>query len=545
MAIKTILDVEVNDKDFKRFKELFDEYNQALDKTPEGMEKVSAKMGGWNNRLAGIIAKMNIEQRQHATILEKQDRLWHGISTSTKSVAANIYSATTSLLRWASLTSVFTGLVGAGSLFGIDKLASSVGAGRRSSSGLGLSYGEQKSFETNFGTLVDPGRVLSGVSESLTDITKRYPLYGAGLNEGDIAGQSTGQVSVKLLDKLKDIADNTDPKFYAQVIQARGLGSLTSAEDLRRLHDISPADLAALKSRAEKDVGAFGLEGQTQKAWQDFSVQMSRAGQEIENVFVKGLTELIGPLNNLSQSFVKATKDLLSNPHLGEWITTFGNGIEHVAEYMATDKFQSDVKNFVDGVGKLADALMKIVGTSGDRSGSGGTGIAGIVNRATSDEHANKMDAYWDRVGKGNLPSPVLEERRGALSRWSNPANLRKVGGHGFQTFSSPSEGIRAAGHQLDLYYNRDKLDTIEGIISKYAPLNENDTEGYIKYIEGQTGHGRNDHLNLKDKSEMANLLAGILNKEQGTSRYKPQSVVTILNNTGGNANVTVSQLPQ
>lgn len=85
-----------------------------------------------------------------------------------------------------------------------------------------------------------------------------------------------------------------------------------------------------------------------------------------------------------------------------------------------------------------------------------------------------------------------LMERPNLNVRNNNPLNIRendtdwegKVGhSGGFVKFISPEYGFRAAYRTLMTYRNHHGLDTIEGIVSRWAPDNENHTEGYINYI--------------------------------------------------------------
>lgn len=88
----------------------------------------------------------------------------------------------------------------------------------------------------------------------------------------------------------------------------------------------------------------------------------------------------------------------------------------------------------------------------------------------------------------------------------NNPCNLR-VGGKkfvgeigenkGFRIFDSMRNGYRAAFKTL-ITYRKNGLDTISKIIHRWAPITENDTNGYIKYVCDKTGIEPNKKLNVK-----------------------------------------------
>jgi hypothetical protein len=83
----------------------------------------------------------------------------------------------------------------------------------------------------------------------------------------------------------------------------------------------------------------------------------------------------------------------------------------------------------------------------------------------------------------------------------NNVGNLRPVGqSTGFQQFSSPEEGIKAMDNQLRIYGEKHKINTLRGVITRYAPPSDkNDTEGYINFVAEKTGLKPDQEINLSD----------------------------------------------
>ncbi|MCG7546951.1 hypothetical protein [Pseudoalteromonas sp. Of7M-16] len=90
-----------------------------------------------------------------------------------------------------------------------------------------------------------------------------------------------------------------------------------------------------------------------------------------------------------------------------------------------------------------------------------------------------------------------MSSRKNRNVRNNNPLNIRAnkikwngaVGDDGeFVKFESPELGFRAAYKTLMTYRNKHGLDTIDGIISRWAPDNENHTDGYITYVREKMG---------------------------------------------------------
>ena len=66
-----------------------------------------------------------------------------------------------------------------------------------------------------------------------------------------------------------------------------------------------------------------------------------------------------------------------------------------------------------------------------------------------------------------------------------------------FEQFESMEMGVRAAILNLRSYFDRG-IDTIEGIIKKWAPPTENDTGAYVNYVERCSGVDRNKKLRFE-----------------------------------------------
>lgn len=114
--------------------------------------------------------------------------------------------------------------------------------------------------------------------------------------------------------------------------------------------------------------------------------------------------------------------------------------------------------------------------------------------------------------------------------RNSNPGNLRKskdqwegaIGDDGaFVIFDSPESGVRALAKNLQSY-GRQGYDSIEKIINRWAPPNENDTQSYIDSVVAATGIPATQSLDLSDPDTLSSLAQAISFHETG-SRYNPE----------------------
>ena len=114
--------------------------------------------------------------------------------------------------------------------------------------------------------------------------------------------------------------------------------------------------------------------------------------------------------------------------------------------------------------------------------------------------------------------------------RNANPGNIRKskdqwegaIGDDGaFVIFDSPESGVRALAKNLQSY-GRQGYDSIEKIINRWAPPNENDTKSYIDSVVAATGIPATQSLDLSDPDTLSSLAQAISFHETG-SRYDPE----------------------
>ena len=109
--------------------------------------------------------------------------------------------------------------------------------------------------------------------------------------------------------------------------------------------------------------------------------------------------------------------------------------------------------------------------------------------------------------------------------RNNNPLNIRhsedifqgEINGNdkSFKTFSSLPYGYRAAFVTLATYLSRG-WNTIDKIISVWAPPSENDTESYISKVEKWSGVPRNKKLTAADGPEYILIVAAMSFVENG-----------------------------
>lgn len=602
MAAKSIVEIDVNDDKFVSFMEKFKEYQAALDELPEAWrgaahgvsdstkETVKAKAEAEDlakafsdgaNAILSVNSGLdrlndNLEKAgKNQSVFNKHAGSSKGfLSAATKdakSLAGHIKDATVSLLSWGGIVGLFTGVLGAGGLFGINRLAATTSSQRFTSLGLGTSIGALDSTAINYQrALANPTSTLGSIRDAQMDLSKRWQFQAMGINN---ANRSPDQLLPEMIRNARDIFVRNGSTL--QGAQAYGLTNFFSLDDLNRFKNMSDEEISAMERRAQKDSRLLQITDQQAKQWQDFNVQLDYSNQSIRNTFVRGLGPLTPALTKLSDALSSAIDTVLQSPELGKWIDGLSAGIQKFGNYLASPEFSTDVDNFMTKVTRMGEIIGKVVDwitgktnitAAGIASGSSMLGNNPVIDPQTGKTYTPGSDddphvwSWLKGVKKffsgGTItpvdpqPANVSAKGRTIADRFNNPTNLRWAEGYGthntmsgnFSVFPSLDEGVLAAAKQLQIYGTRG-VNTIRDIASKWAPSNENDTAEYIRHVVRQTRFNENEKLNLNDPVVLAKLISAMASKEGAGSRVSEGAVIQIFNNTGGNAVVTGAQL--
>jgi len=602
MAAKSIVEIDVNDDKFVSFMEKFKEYQAALDELPEAWrgaahgvsdstkETVKAKAEAEDlakafsdgaNAILSVNSGLdrlndNLEKAgKNQSVFNKHAGSSKGfLSAATKdakSLAGHIKDATVSLLSWSGIVGLFTGVLGAGGLFGINRLAATTSSQRFTSLGLGTSIGALDSTAINYQrALANPTSTLGSIRDAQMDLSKRWQFQAMGINN---ANRSPDQLLPEMIRNARDIFVRNGSTL--QGAQAYGLTNFFSLDDLNRFKNMSDEEINAMERRAQKDSRLLQITDQQAKQWQDFNVQLDYSNQSIRNTFVRGLGPLTPALTKLSDALSSAIDTVLQSPELGKWIDGLSAGIQKFGNYLASPEFSTDVDNFMTKVTRMGEIIGKVVDwitgktnitAAGVASGSSMLGNNPVIDPQTGKTYTPGSDddphvwSWLKGVKKffsgGTItpvdpqPANVSAKGRTIADRFNNPTNLRWAEGYGthntmsgnFAVFPSLDEGVLAAAKQLQIYGTRG-VNTIRDIASKWAPSNENDTAEYIRHVVRQTRFNENEKLNLNDPVVLAKLISAMASKEGAGGRVSEGAVIQIFNNTGGNAVVTGAQL--
>lgn len=593
MVAKSIVDIDVNDDKFVSFMEKFKEYQAALEELPEAWrglahgatdatkETAKAKTEGdllakafsegasailsinsGLERLTDSLDRANKSQEDFNKKTRSSKGFLSDATKDAKSLAGHIRDATTSLLSWGGIVGLFTGVLGVGGLFGLNRLAATTGSQRFTSLGIGTSIGALDSTAINYQkALGNPTGTLGAIRDSQMDLSKRWQFQAMGISNPD---QDPAKLLPQMIRNARDIFVKNGSTL--QGANAYGLTNFFSLDDLNRFKNMSDEEIDAMERRAQKDAKLLQITDQQARQWQDFNVQLDYSGQSIRNTFVRGLGPLTPQLSKLSDALAGAIDTVLQSPELGKWIDGLAGGIERFGNYLASPEFTKDVDSFMAGIEKLGALIGKVydwvVGKTSISVADVKEGSSILSDKKVTDPETGKSytpgseddPRVWGWLkgvkrffSSGDVkpvdptPADVTAKGRTIADRFNNPTNLRWAEGYGthntksgdFAVFPTLDEGVLASAKQLQIYGTRG-INTISDIAKKWAPSNENDTEAYIRHLVKSTGIGAREALNLNDPSILAKLISGMSSKEGAGNRVSEDAVMQVFSNTSG-----------
>lgn len=180
-------------------------------------------------------------------------------------------------------------------------------------------------------------------------------------------------------------------------------------------------------------------------------------------------------------------------------------------------KLFTQAVNTMAGVVDEQQAWAAWAGNVGKANGLQGMG-EGAAGRAEASSGGN-----GSQYGGYSAPAPG----DGASTAY-NTGNMRSSQG-GFRKFNNFQEGMMAQGNQLMRYYDGKttgrKLQTINDIVSTWAPNNENNTRSYIDYMSSKMGMKSNANLDFNNPEILGKFMYYQALMEKGEKNLKGLTV--------------------
>lgn len=89
-----------------------------------------------------------------------------------------------------------------------------------------------------------------------------------------------------------------------------------------------------------------------------------------------------------------------------------------------------------------------------------------------------------------------------------------------FVVFAAPQWGIRALVKVLLSYQRKHGIKTIRGIINRWAPPVENNTDAYVNQVAKACGVDPDDTIDIENKAVLRAMVSSIIKHENGQQPY-------------------------
>lgn len=460
MATKSIIDIDVNDEKFKKFFELFEQYDSKVKDMPEHWKKLNEATSGGAaaigaavsilleplNRSADAaleishnLSKASKAQEQFRKATHESENGLKKMGKQARDVAHTIFGLGKFVLK---AGAVGTGLF-AGGVFGLDRLAQSAVGNQRTALGMGLTTGQLRAFNTDLGRYIDPS-ILSSVARQQSDYAGRVWLARAtGLSTSQVESMNAGAISAQLAIKAHNWWQSTpESARTTQNLQATGfLQAGLSLEDIKRLGNTPLAQLQQAQGQYARDASALNISRANTNALYDFARKLTLAGQKLETAFTNKLAALGPSLGNFITSLEKDAEILLGEILTPSNLKKLASGIDSLTNYLGKVDFQrigKDIESFGSTVASIAGYIAKLFN------------LTPATTTAAGYDPNNQKNFLLDQSDYGKNPENFVAQ--------SDPGSLfgGKPGPFAKHIYMGPAYGFFKANAKALAQYERD-----------------------------------------------------------------------------------------
>ena len=529
MAVKSIIDVDVNDEAFKRFEALFSQYEAKVKELPGEWKKVDEAMAGAGKRFAGangqtsaMLAGMAASAGVIAESIHKATKAQHDFQSATRkshnamkdlgAAAGKVSHTIFALGKWMLKFGTMGGaLAGIGGAIGLDDLAGSALSRQRSARGIGMTPGQEAAFSTYFSQFGNADAVAANVANARNDISKRWVFSGIGISQGELQHDSNFQLSIDVEKKMQAALKKMPRADWQNIARARGFDLIASTDEMRRWRHTSIDRMNSAAAGARSSVNALGFSNSAARDWADLQIQMHKAGVEIESSLITGLHRLAPELTKVSGDIARWISAFAKGPEMGKWVTDAEHGLQVFAKYLGSSAFQKDLVQFQHNMGTAASEMLAIAKGIYPYAKAAGwvakktvQGAEAVGHGAVAALHATE-NGYRDVrrfVGMGdNNPGDIRHQNQ--FGTWVN------------NRYATTTQGIQAMDALLKQYPKQHHANTLASIIPIWNGHGKNDPE-YIRRVSRWSGIGPDQPLDMNNKAQMAKVIAA-MSREEGT----------------------------
>jgi hypothetical protein len=388
MTNKKILSIDIDDARFRQFYELFQQYQVDVENMPEEWKVLNESANDANEAIAAV-AGMLVENLLNASSHAKElvQHLQEASSAQTDFVTAtgagenslkkmgkearDFAETLFGIGKFLMKLDVIGTVTGAGSLWGMDKLAGSAIEYQRQARGLGLTPGQLRAFDTDFGSRYVNEGELNSIADARNDLTKRIWLQKAtGLSSDQIDSTDVGTLAGLI--KLKEHdwwASTPASQHNIQFLQATGFPQIgQTLDEVRQSGNTYRGELTRGLSQYQEDARKLNVNDSNTDALYDFKRQLMLAGQTLETDLTNKLAELnrSGALSGFIHALGDDAKILIDDALKPETLNKFKDALGKTTNFLGSPDFQKDLelgasamKDFAEVTVGVAEYLKK------------------------------------------------------------------------------------------------------------------------------------------------------------------------------------------
>lgn len=569
MANKSVISIDIDDRQFASFLQLFNTFQDKLGELPEDWKRVNEASHATGQALAGAMGALvesmvtasghakslsehlrdaSDAQKQFGTATRQSESGLKKMASEAKELGESIFGIGKFLFK---IGAIGIG-AGVGALFGIDKLSESAVSNQRAARTLGLTTGQFRAFDTDLGRNVG-NNTLQNVVNAQHSISGQIMLSRAtGLSQEQLAGMDAGSISA-VLAMRENAYIKANPGWNMQTIGAQGFTQLGESQSDLLLHGNAPlSEQQRAYRQYQSDSRSLNYGDGTVDALYDFSNRLRMAGQHIETDLSDKLSELNrnGALSAFITNLEKDAELLINGALTPNNLKSLQDGLTSVATYLGSGDFKQDVKEISEDIGMLASAMKWAAGEIKKIIHPDPNTPEGKIHQALGFMHnasAKVTGAIGYVLGKDVDELGWVKDK--LFPNRNNPGNLRSAPGvpsvGGFAKFASINDGYAAMASLLQSYPSKHHADTLSSIINTYAPSSDhNNVSAYIADVMKQTGFKADQKLNLNDPQVLLKLLAAMVKHENGT-KISPQQIAQDISQSTWGSNSSNANLKQ
>lgn len=243
-------------------------------------------------------------------------------------------------------------------------------------------------------------------------------------------------------------------------------------------------------------------------------------------------------LDGTPEGYAKAAQALLQKGDTAAAANFFALG-EKARERLLTENATKNSPFAINRPTPTAPSVQGVapVTSLGATSGAGRASPDGVAVAETPDAVATleAQSSGLTQLGNGNEPRGLRNNNPGNIESGRFAATVQGFQGSDgrFAQYATPEQGIQAADKLLTSYAGRG-LNTVNGIVNRWAPPTENNTGAYVAQVAKELGVDPNQPLDMNNWEVRQKLIAAKIRVENGKQPYAEDVFQRALNPNWG-----------